>query len=742
MQKPIDSHRVTLVHTLPGRFRLRLELSAHDATWQAIQQVLASCQGVREVRISPRTGSILVFHEPDMPRDEILACFHDQNPDRIPDPQEDAPSSRFGSLKAVSLIPTPDEQPSLMQSLSIPVMLLRSFLPPWVRLLLATRTAWPFLRKGLAALFRGKMNIDLLDGLAIGISLVRRDLRSAMILTTLLSLGEFLEQWTRKRSRDQLAQDLLHLPPTVWVKRDDDVEEVPLEQIQAGDLVVVQTGGRIAVDGVVVEGEAMVNQASLTGEPLAVAKTSGITVFAGTVVEEGTIVIRAEHVGDATRVNKIVKILEESERHKAGLQATAELWADRVVPLTLGLSLATFLLTRNATRAVSVLLVDFSCAIKLSTPLTMLAAMREASTKGVLIKGGRYLEKLEQADTYVFDKTGTLTEAQPRGLEVVAFNGHESTEVLRIAACLEEHFPHPLARAVVDMADQEGLSHREEHAEKMDYILAHGIASKLKGQRVLVGSRHFLEKHGQVDLSQAAETIKKAASKGYSILYVSIGKDLAGIILLEDPVREGALPFLQLLHQEGVKRVMMLTGDGEESAANVARKLHIDEFHAQLLPEDKVHIVKELRQSGLVVAMVGDGINDTPALSEADVGISMKSGADIAHEVCDVLLTRADLEGILTAKSISVKAMSRLRWNYGAAIGINGALVLLGLAGRISPSTSALLHNLVTITVTMNSLRPFDTMNMAQRLVNRFRKQSALSNDIDVDDKHEAKSEA
>ncbi|SDB61638.1 ATPase, P-type (transporting), HAD superfamily, subfamily IC/heavy metal translocating P-type ATPase [Desulfonatronum thiosulfatophilum] len=733
---------VNLVHALPGRFRLRLEQVTDDATWHTVQQGLADHHGVHEVRISPRTGSILIFHEPDVHREEILAFFNDQNLGRIPALHENVnPSSQLGSLNAPNVAPSPAEQPSFARSLSIPGMFLRSLLPPWIRLLIAARTAWPFLRKGLGALFRGRLNLDVLDGLAIGISLARRDLRSVMIITTLLSLGEYLEQWTRKRSREQLAQDLLHLPPTVWIKRGDELEEIPLEQVQAGDLVVVQSGGRIAVDGVVVEGEAMVNQASLTGEPLAVAKATGITVFAGTVVEEGVIVIRAEQVGDATRVNKIVKILEESERHKAGLQAKAEFWADRVVPLTLGLSLATFLLTRNVNRAVSVLLVDFSCAIKLSTPLTMLAAMREASTKGVLIKGGRYLEKLEQANTYVFDKTGTLTEAQPQGLEVVAFNGHDSREVLRSAACLEEHFPHPLARAVVTMAERGGLSHREEHYET-EYILAHGIASKLRGQRILVGSRHFLQKHGQIDLSPAAETMRKAASNGNSVLYVAIGDDLAGIVLLEDPVRQEALPFLQLLRQEGVERVMMLTGDGEESAANVAQKLQIDEFHAQLLPEDKVRIVKQLRQSGLVVAMVGDGINDTPALSEADVGISMKSGADIAHEVCDVLLTRADLEGILTAKSISVRAMSRLRWNYGAAIGINAALVFLGLAGRISPSSSALLHNLVTISVTMNSLRPFDTINSAQRLLNRFRKPPGLSNGMGVDVEHEVMADA
>jgi len=681
-----------------------------------LQHSLAERPGVREVRVSPRTGSVLVFYDPGLAGlQELLLLFQGGEFSLMGQVPGTAVRGSGKSVCTAEAAASSQAGASLMDALSIPGLLLRSFLPFRLRLLMAARYAWPFLQKGFAALSQGRLNIDVLDGLAIGISLLRRDLRSVMIITTLLSVGEFLKQWIRKRSRDELARDLLHLPESVWLVRDGQEAECPLGDVRPGDLVVVRTGGRIPVDGVVAEGEAMVNQASLTGEPLAVAKQPGISVFAGTVVEEGTLVVRADQVGEETRVHKIIKILEESERLKAGLQARAELWADRVVPLTLGLSLLTYFLTRNLNRAVSVLLVDFSCAIKLSTPLTMLAAMREASTKGVLIKGGRFLEKLEQADTYVFDKTGTLTQAQPRGLEVVAFNGHEPREVLRIAACLEEHFPHPLARAVVAMAEDQRLAHREEHAD-LEYILAHGIASRLKGRRVLVGSRHFVQEHGKIALDQAAKTTARAAGQGLSMLYVTIGDDLAGIILLEDPVRKDAALFLQLLRQSGVQRVIMLTGDGQESAAGVARLLNIEEYHAQLLPEDKARIVQELRASGRVVAMVGDGINDTPALSAADVGISMKSGADIAHEICDVLLTRADLDGILTARSISERAMSRLRWNYAIAVGINAALVFLGLAGRISPSVSALAHNLSTILVTVNSLRPFDGMHLAQRL--------------------------
>jgi heavy metal translocating P-type ATPase len=701
MDTNISNIRIILVHSFPGRFRVRLEHLPEEKIWLALQLHLAAHNGVREVRVSRRTGSVLVFYDPEQTHlNEILVLFQDREfflglvP--VTDPiQED----KVGPAESL---------PSgLAGIVSIPLMVLRSLLPFWIRMLFALRQAWPFLVRGWEALLGRKLNINALDGLAIGISLVRKDLRSVMVITTLLSIGESLEQWTRKRSREQLAQDLVHLPSTVWLKQGEQVVECPLEQVQVGDMVVVRSGGRIPVDGIVAEGEAMVNQASLTGEPLAVVKSPGITVFAGTAVEEGTLVIIAEQVGDFTRVHKIIKILEESERLKAGLQARAEQWADRVVPLTVGLSLLTYFLTRNLNRAVSVLLVDFSCAIKLSTPLTMLSAMREASTKGVLIKGGLFLEKLEQADTYVFDKTGTLTEATPQGLEVVAFQDHNPTEVLRIAACLEEHFPHPLARAVVTMAEREGVSHKEEHAD-LEYILAHGIASGLNGKRVLVGSRHFMKEHGNINLEPADETIARAANQGHSILFVSIGNELAGIILLEDPVRQDAHLFLQLLRQDGVKRIMMLTGDGEESAASVAGRLNIDDYKSQLLPEEKVLVVQDLRQAGNVVAMVGDGINDTPALSKADVGISMKSGADIAHEVCDVLLIRTDLDGILTARSISRRAMSRLRWNYTATLGVNFALVLLGITGRISPSVSALMHNLATIVVTINSLRSFD----------------------------------
>ncbi len=700
MNRFTGNTRIVKVHTLPGRLRLRLSPVPDKETLHVFGSNVSAHEGVNRVFTSHRTGSLLVYYQPD----RIL-------PDGITDLLKHAATKRPEETEDVE---HPASAGRVNLGITLPGMVLRSFLPPWIRLAFAVKQAWPFLTKGARSLYSGKMNIDVLDGLAIGISLARRDLRAVMIITTLLSIAEYLEQWTRKRSMDQLAGDLLHLPPEVWVKHNDQFVSRPITAIKTGDLVVVRSGGRIPVDGIAVEGEAMVNQSSLTGEPLAVPKYPGISLFAGTVVEEGSIILRAEQVGDDTRARKIVRVLEQSERLKAGLQSRAEQWSDKVVPITIGISLLTLILTSNTNRAVSVLLVDFSCAIKLSTPLTMLSAMYEASKMGVLIKGGRYLEKLEQADTYVFDKTGTLTEAHPWASEIIPFGGHSAREVLRIAACLEEHFPHPVARAVVDMADREGLSHKEDHAEP-EHILAHGIASWYKEQRVMVGSRHFMKQHGAINLDPAAETVTRAAKGGSSMLFVAIESELAGVILFEDPIRQDAPLFLSMLRRSGVKRIAMLTGDGDESAAVVARQLNLDDYQSQMLPEDKVRVIKELQSDGNVVAMVGDGINDTLALSAADVGISMKSGADITHEVCDVLLTRTDLDTILTARYISGRAMSRLRWNYAAVIGINSSLILLGIVGRITPSASALLHNLTTVLVTAGSLRPTGARKIVEK---------------------------
>ena len=399
---------------------------------------------------------------------------------------------------------------------------------------------------------------------------------------------------------------------------------------------------------------------------------------------------------------------EESEKLKSGLQARAEYVADRIVPMTLMLSLFTYLFSKNLNRALSVLLVDYSCAIKLSTPLTTLSAMREATCKGVAIKGGKFLETMDKVDTYVFDKTGTLTQARPEGKEVIAFNGFERHEVLRMAACLEEHFPHPVASAVVKMADDEGIIHKERHSQVKN-ILAHGILSTLDGQEVMVGSRHFIEQHGQIDLVPYSQQISTHLAKGLSILYVSKGKQLAGLILIEDPLREDAADFIRRLRASNPKEIHLLTGDGSQTARQVCEKLGLIHYKAELSPEDKAVYVRNLKKQGAVTAMIGDGMNDTPALSAADVGISMKHGADLTKEMCDILLTNSNLDGIFTARRIASGSMFRIKQNYSIIVGVNSALILLGLAGRISPMLSATLHNMTTLLVSLNSLRPLDS---------------------------------
>ncbi|WP_051617483.1 heavy metal translocating P-type ATPase [Desulfonatronovibrio hydrogenovorans] len=688
------SSSLRIVHQLPGRIRFRAD--PMDKDFERIVHAVQNQAGVHKVVFSRRTGSILVFY-----RDSSVSG-KDTSPEcAVQGSETAARDSKAGS------------RPKSIVSL---FFLFRRFLPPWVRFLMSFNRARPFLVRGLESLRKGRADLNLLDSLAIGISLFRRDYRSVMIITTLLGLGEYLEQWTRKRSMENLARDLMYCTDRVWIRQNGTEQEVSIKEVRPGDLVVVRSGLHIPVDGTVASGQAMVNQSTMTGEPLAVSKKQGASVYAGTVLEEGEITVKVTKAGDQTRVFQLMKIIEESERLKSGLQARAEYLADKIVPATLFLSLFTFILTRNINRAVSVLLVDYSCAIKLSTPLTMLSAMRESSTRGVAVKGGKYLELMNRVDTFVFDKTGTLTRARPKALEVVAFNGFERREVLRIAACLEEHFPHPVASAVVALADRENIIHHENHST-VHNILAHGIHSAMEGREVMVGSRHFIEKHGQVDLGKYQDDIDGHLKSGLSVLYVSVGQKLAGLILLDDPLRDGAQAFIQKLKQKTGARIYLLTGDGEQTAQRINRTLDLDGYQASLLPEDKAQFIRKLKAQGRTVAMVGDGMNDSLALSEADVGISMKHGADLSREVCDILLTNSSLEGIITARNMSARAMSRIKQNYGLIIGVNSSLIFLGLAGRISPLVSAMLHNLTTVLVSLNSIRPLEKTPLQSRIL-------------------------
>ncbi len=698
-----------VAHELPGRLRLRARGPASAAA--GLAATLLGLPGVTDVKASRRTGSVLVSFTPSARvRRRVLAAAH--APAEITAARLPSPSGAVLPLRPEPPAVVSDTAPANEAAMEggglwglARVLFLRPFMPAPLRAALAVFRAWPFLRKGLAALRRGRLGVDVLDAAAIAVSLLRRDFRSAATVTLLLSLGEFLESWTRKKSRDDLAQALRLDVGQVWVRRDGVDVSMDGASLAPGDMVVVRTGSAMPVDGVVEEGEAMVNQASLTGEPLAVRRVPGDSVYAGTVVEEGTVVVRTVRAGGETRLSSLLSAIEDSERLKAAVQGRMERLADAAVPLTLGLAALTFLLTRNAAKATAVLLVDYSCSIKLATPLAVLSAMRQSASRGALIKGGRFLETMAQADTVLFDKTGTLTEARPSVRRVLAAPGREPREILRIAACLEEHFPHPVARAVVREAEAQGLEHREEHAE-VEYVAAHGIASLLHGRRVLLGSRHFVHEDEGVPEALAKTLLKGGKAKGCSVLHMAVGGELAGLILLDDPLRPEASDIVRGLRARGVRHVAMLTGDGPEAAAVAARAAGIDEIHSRLLPEDKRALVRRFKEEGRVVAVVGDGVNDSWALSEADVGISPHQGADVAREVCDVLLTSGDLRPLLLARDVSRLSLRRINSNFRLVMGVNSALLLLGLAGVLRPALAALLHNATTILAALNALRP------------------------------------
>jgi Cu2+-exporting ATPase len=585
------------------------------------------------------------------------------------------------------------------------LLLARPLIPPPIRPLLAFYGALPIFKKGLAALRRRELNVDVLDASAVGAAMATRDFLTASLISFLLKLGEYLDAWTRCYSRRLLSEMFHTTEEWAWVERNGEDLRLPLEEVIIGDIVIVRTGSLIPVDGVVLDGEAMVNQSSLTGESLAVLRRKGASVYAGTAVEEGLIRVRTVLVGDQTRAARVVKIIEEAETLKAESQSRSEAMAERIVPYSFLLSGLVLLVTRNPTRAAAVLLVDFSCAIKLSTPLVILSSLARAARHRVLVKGGKYLELLSKVDAFVLDKTGTLTEATPEVADVIAFNGHSREFVLRHTACVEEHFPHPVATAVVREAARQGLRHDEEHSE-VEYIVAHGIATQIQGKRVVVGSRHFVQDDEGVDIEKGEKFLTAFARKGNSVLYMAIGGELAGLIAIHDPVRSEARAFIEGLKDLGIRRIVMVTGDNRETAATIARELGIDEFYAQALPDQKVEIIRALQREGCTVAMVGDGINDSPALSCADVGISMKHGSDIAREACDILLQDGALDDILQARKISREAMELVDQNFRTIVTVNSAALFLSVAGVMPPVFAASLHNLSTIVVGVRALDP------------------------------------
>ena len=580
----------------------------------------------------------------------------------------------------------------------------RIILPYPVRVCLTTIRSIRYLWKGLKTLVAGKIEVPVLDATAIGVSLVRSDFNTAGSIMFMLGIGELLEEWTHKKSVDDLARTMSLNVSKVWMVSDGQEVLVPTTQIEAGDEIVVHMGNVIPFDGVVTKGEAMVNQASLTGESVPIRKTLESTAYAGTVVEEGELTILVKEVGGSSRFEKIVTMIEESEKLKSGVESKAEHLADKLVPYSLGGTILTYLLTRNATKALSILMVDYSCALKLAMPISVLSAIREASLYNVTVKGGKYLEAIAEADTIVFDKTGTLTKAKPTVVDVVPFEDRNADELLRVAACLEEHFPHSMAKAVMDAAAQRGLEHDEMHS-KVEYIVAHGIASTINGKRVVIGSAHFVFEDENCVIPEGKQTLFDSLPKEYSHLYLAIEGKLSAVICIEDPLREEASAVVSSLKKAGLSKVVMMTGDSERTARAIAKRVGVDEYYAEVLPEDKANFVEREKQAGRKVIMIGDGINDSPALSAADVGIAISDGAEIAREIADITVGSDDLYQIVTLKLLSDSLMQRIHSNYRKIVGFNSLLIVLGVAGVIQPTTSALLHNSSTLLIGLESMQ-------------------------------------
>lgn len=580
----------------------------------------------------------------------------------------------------------------------------RIILPYPIRVCLTTIYSIRYLWKGLKTLAAGKIEVPVLDATAIGVSLLRSDFNTAGSIMFMLGIGELLEEWTHKKSVDDLARTMSLNVSKVWTLSDGQEVLVPATQIEAGDEIVVHMGNVIPFDGVVTKGEAMVNQASLTGESVPIRKTLESTAYAGTVVEEGELTILVKEVGGSSRFEKIVTMIEESEKLKSGVESKAEHLADKLVPYSLGGTILTYLLTRNATKALSILMVDYSCALKLAMPISVLSAIREASLYNVTVKGGKYLEAIAEADTIVFDKTGTLTKAKPTVVDVVPFEDRNADELLRVAACLEEHFPHSMAKAVMDAAAQKGLEHDEMHS-KVEYIVAHGIASTINEKRVVIGSAHFVFEDENCVIPEGKQPLFDSLPKEYSHLYLAIEGKLSAVICIEDPLREEASAVVSSLKKAGLSKVVMMTGDSERTARAIAKRVGVDEYYAEVLPEDKANFVEREKQAGRKVIMIGDGINDSPALSAADVGIAISDGAEIAREIADITVGSDDLYQIVTLKLLSDSLMQRIHSNYRKIVGFNSLLILLGVAGVIQPTTSALLHNSSTLLIGLESMQ-------------------------------------
>ena len=688
----------TILHESRGRIRFRLRQKQMTlAQADLLEAWLQGKSWTRQVTVHERTCAVILYYDGD--RQTVLEAIRQFSW------QE---AERTTSLPAHSTRALNREFEEKLVTKVVCKAACTLFLPSPLRI---ARILWhmiPFVRRGLRCLLRRRIKVELLDALSISISACRRDFGTAGMVMFLLEVGELLEEWTRKKSVADLARCMSLNVDRVWLRTAQGEVLVPVSQIQPGDAVVVRAGGIVPVDGLVLEGEVTVNQASLTGESIPVPKRPGGAVYAGTVVEEGECVLEVKQASGQSRYDQIVHMIEQSEQMKSEAESKAANLADKLVPYTFIGSLLSFVLTRNVARALSVLMVDFSCALKLAMPLAVLSAMREAGRAHITVKGGKFLEAVAAADTIVFDKTGTLTHARPRVAQVVSFGGKEESEMLRLAACLEEHFPHSMANAVVEEAKRRGLRHEEYHS-KVEYLVAHGIASTVDEERVLIGSAHFIFEDEGCVIPEGEQERFDALPPEYSHLYLAVGGQLAAVICISDPLREEAKEVLSALRALGVTNTVMLTGDSYRTAAAIAAQVGVDDFRAGVLPADKAEYVARLRREGHTVLMVGDGINDSPALSEADAGIAISDGAAIAREIADITIAADSLWELVELRRIAMALMARIHSNYCFVIGFNGTLIALGVAGVLPPATSATLHNLSTLGVSLRSMSRLTT---------------------------------
>ena len=685
--------KCTILHEGRGRMRVHVcnvRMTLHRA--DVLEAYLNHHDAIEKATVYERTGDVVLYYR-GRRADAVQALSRY----KFDQPELDALVTTADSRKLNQ------EYQEKMCDLVAGHFFRKLFLPAPIR---AAYTVWrsiAFVWKGVRCLLRRRLEVEVLDALSIGVSVLRGDFSTAGSVMFLLNLGSLLEEWTRKKSLDDLARSMALNVDKVWVRSQGTEVLLPLTKVQPGDEIVVRSGNMVPLDGTVIEGEAMVNQAALTGESMPVRKAKGATVYAGTVVEEGECVFLAKAAGGANRYDKIVAMIEESEKLKSSTENRALELADKLVPWCLAGTVVTYALTRNVTRAISILMVDFSCALKLSMPLAVLSAMRECGEYHITVKGGKYLEALAKADTIVFDKTGTLTRATPQVVDIIPFSNSEKDDVLRLAACLEEHFPHSMANAVVRAAREQGLAHEEMHSE-VEYIVAHGIASRVGGERVVIGSYHFVfeDEHCIVPADEQ-EKFDRMPSE-YSHLYMAASGQLVGVICIADPLRPEAASVLRQLHKLGIRNAVMMTGDSYRTAEAIARQVGVDQFFAEVLPEDKANFVQKAKAEGRTVVMIGDGINDSPALSAADIGIAINSGAAIAREIADVTIKADSLEELVTLKTIANALQHRVSSNYRFVLSFNSTLIVLGALGILQPAASAMLHNLSTIGISLRSM--------------------------------------